>query len=213
MLARVPLPLAVLAAVAALVLGAVLAPLAPWAERTPGDASAEAGFARDMSTHHAQAVQMSVLVRERTQDPEVATLALDILLTQQQQIGQMYAWLDRWNLPRASSRPAMAWMEDSPAMTSMDGSMPTGQSTMPGMASNEGLDRLRAAAGEEADRLFLQLMIPHHQAGVAMAEVAAAQAADDDVRRLAQTIVDSQSAEIGLLRDMLDAHGGPLPGR
>ncbi|UER55993.1 DUF305 domain-containing protein [Kineosporiaceae bacterium SCSIO 59966] len=179
----------------------------------PADDSVEAGFARDMSTHHAQAVQMSVLVRERTQDPEVATLALDILLTQQQQIGQMYAWLDRWNLPRASSRPAMAWMEDSPAMTSMDGSMPTGQSTMPGMASNEGLDRLRAAAGEEADRLFLQLMIPHHQAGVAMAEVAAAQAADDDVRRLAQTIVDSQSAEIGLLRDMLDAHGGPLPGR
>ena len=40
-----------------------------------------------------------------------------------------------------------------------------------------------------------------------------AEASDDDVRRLAQTIVDSQSAEIGLLRDMLDAHGGPLPGR
>jgi len=103
MLARVPLPLAVLAAVAALVLGAVLAPLAPWAERTPGDASAEAGFARDMSVHHAQAVAMSVMAFDRSTDTEVRAVALDIATSQQAQIGTMSAWFAEWGLPSAAT--------------------------------------------------------------------------------------------------------------
>lgn len=61
--------------------------------RTPGDASADAGFARDMATHHAQAVEMAMIVHSRTDDPEVATLAMDIALTQQSQIGIMRTWL------------------------------------------------------------------------------------------------------------------------
>src|SRR5699024_1641238 len=44
----------------------------------PGDDSAEAGFARDMSEHHAQAVQMSQLVMQRTEDEDVRRLAVDI---------------------------------------------------------------------------------------------------------------------------------------
>jgi len=71
----------------------------------PAEASAAAGFARDMQTHHAQAVQMSMLVRDRTTDPDVRTLAYDIALTQQQQIGQMYAWLVRWGIPRPAPAP------------------------------------------------------------------------------------------------------------
>ncbi|MEV4010737.1 DUF305 domain-containing protein [Nonomuraea angiospora] len=61
--------------------------------RPPADASVEAGFARDMQAHHAQAVQMTLIVRDRISDREVRTLAYDIATTQQQQIGQMYAWL------------------------------------------------------------------------------------------------------------------------
>lgn len=66
---------------------------------TPGDASAEAGFARDMSMHHAQAVEMALIAQERTDDPEIRILATDIILTQQGQIGQMRGWLDAWGLP------------------------------------------------------------------------------------------------------------------
>lgn len=51
------------------------------------------GFARDMAAHHAQAVEMAVLVRDRTNDPTMRQLALDILLTQQAQIGQIRGWL------------------------------------------------------------------------------------------------------------------------
>ena len=50
--------------------------------------SVDVGFSRDMQDHHAQAVEMSVMVREATDDPQVRTLALDIMLTQQQQLGQ-----------------------------------------------------------------------------------------------------------------------------
>jgi uncharacterized protein YceK len=66
----------------------------------PGTEGPEAGFARDMSTHHAQAVRMSFIIRDRTDDPDVRLLAYDIITTQQAQIGMMTAWLDEWGLPK-----------------------------------------------------------------------------------------------------------------
>lgn len=55
----------------------------------PGEDSPEVGFARDMMLHHAQAVDMATLVRDRTDDPDMRQIALDMLLTQQGQIGRM----------------------------------------------------------------------------------------------------------------------------
>ena len=55
-------------------------------------------------------------------------------------------------------------------------------------------------------------MIPHHRAGVQMAEYAVRYARQPQVRRLAQSIVDSQTAEIAVLREMLAARGGPVAG-
>ena len=79
--------------------------------RTPSAESADAGFARDMSVHHQQAVEMSFIVRDRTQDDEVRRLAYDIANTQANQRGMMLGWLDLWGLPKlsADSEP-MAWM-------------------------------------------------------------------------------------------------------
>src|SRR5262245_60788609 len=77
----------------------------------PRERSAEVGFARDMATHHAQAVNLATLLRDRSDDEEMRQLALDIMLTQQAQIGQMQGWLAVWGLPNVSLEPAMAWME------------------------------------------------------------------------------------------------------
>lgn len=200
---------------AGIVLGATLT---SEPQSAPAEGSVDAGFARDMQAHHEQAVQMSLLALERTEDPQVRTLASDVLLTQQQQAGQMFGWLDQWNLPQSSPTERMAWVggmdEDMPQMdhASPDGSgSGDGEVTaMPGMATAEDLARLRDATGSTADRVYLELMIPHHQAGVAMAQVAADRATDPDVRRLAQAIVGSQRAELDVLRDMLAARGGPL---
>src|ERR687889_1848242 len=120
----------------------------------PTDSSPEAGFARDMMVHHAQAVEMAEIVRDKTDSEEIRTLAADIALTQQAQIGQMQGWLQVWDLPPTGTEPAMSWMGESH------------EGRMPGMASPEEINGLQQAPPEEAEALFLQLMVPHHEAAV-----------------------------------------------
>ncbi|NUU17001.1 DUF305 domain-containing protein [Cellulomonas humilata] len=109
----------------------------------------------------------------------------------------------------------MAWMSASgTGMTGMDHAStlaPSGDLQMPGMANAQDV-ALSAATGTEADLLYLQFMISHHEGVVEMAEAAVAAATDDDVRLLARAIVESQSAELAVLRDMLAERGGPLRG-
>jgi uncharacterized protein (DUF305 family) len=179
----------------------------------PGTDSADAGFARDMQVHHNQAVEMSMIVRDNGTDETLRAIAYDIALTQQQQAGQMYAWLDEWGLDQSSSTPRMEWMADGPGghgdmdMGSRDdgASLPAQDGLMPGMATEAQLDELRAARGEEAERLYLTLMINHHRAGVDMAEAGAALAETEQVRTLATKIQSGQQAEITLMQGMLDA--------
>lgn len=202
----------VVVALAALVLGGLggaLLARQPALTAAP-DASVDAGFARDMQTHHAQAVELAVLVRDRSTDEHVRTVALDILLTQQNQIGQMAGWLTTWGLPAASSAPPMAWMTGEHGHSSTtDGA--TGYSSMPGWVTREDMARLTAATGTDADRLFLELMIPHHQGGVEMAEYAVERARRPQVVSLAENIVRTQERELTVLQDMLAERGGPLP--
>ncbi|WP_454051335.1 DUF305 domain-containing protein [Cellulomonas sp. Marseille-Q8402] len=200
--------------VAALAIGALVGALLarqPALTAAP-EGSVDAGFARDMQAHHGQAVELAVLLRDRSTDEEVRTVALDILLTQQNQFGQMAGWLSTWGLPAAASDAPMAWMTGehghATATTTADGT--SGYAAMPGWVSREDLARLTAAGGADADRLFLQLMIPHHEGGVEMAEYAVEHAQRPQVVALAQNIVRSQERELTALHAMLDARGGPL---
>lgn len=205
-----PRPVVAVLLVAVLAVGALIGALLARqpALAVPAEGSVDAGFARDMQAHHAQAVQLAVLVRDRSTDEEVRTVALDILLTQQNQIGQMAGWLTTWGLPAASSAAPMAWMSDG---AHGHGDTATGSyADMPGWVSSTDLARLTAAEGAEADRLFLQLMIPHHEGGVEMAEYAAAHARMPQVVDLANGIVTFQEKELTVLHDMLAARGGPV---
>ncbi|HEY6800975.1 MAG TPA: DUF305 domain-containing protein, partial [Agromyces sp.] len=65
----------------------------------PGSSSAEAGFARDMQVHHAQAIEMAMEIYRKTDDTELRTLAYDIATAQAAQRGEMYDWLVQWGLP------------------------------------------------------------------------------------------------------------------
>jgi uncharacterized protein (DUF305 family) len=163
--------------------------------RAPGEGSVEAGFARDMSTHHAQAVEMAGIVRDKTESDDIRILASDIALTQQGQIGQMRGWLDGWGLSPTGPEPAMSWMGH-----------PT-EGLMPGMATTEQINQLRQAPPAEADRLFLRLMIPHHQAAVPMAEAAVEETDQREVEGLARTMISSQKAEVKIMEDMLRERG------
>lgn len=177
----------------------------------PADDSADAGFARDMQTHHNQAVQMSMIIRDKTTDPTLRTLAYDIATSQQQQSGQMFGWLVQWGLPQTASEPPMQWMSSSaehgtshsstadPADAAEPGTM-----AMPGLASAAEMRALEQATSTEAERQFLTLMIRHHEGGVDMAEAAIELAERREVQGLAQAIVTAQSAEITLLKKLLE---------
>ena len=167
--------------------------------RIPGDGSAEAGFLRDMSTHHAQAVEMSMIAHADSTSPAVVTLAADIALTQQGQINYMQAWLRDWHLSPTGSRPVMAWMPGSA------GSVVNG--LMPGMATSEQLDKLRTASGRDLDVQYLTLMRQHHLGGIHMAQEILKLSNDSDVTWLAQTMVASQQGEITVIDNMLKQLG------
>lgn len=178
--------------------------------RVPGEFSAEAGFARDMQIHHSQAVDMSVLIRDRSADPTVRAVALDIVTSQQQQIGQMYAWLELWGLPQTGEAAAMSWMMGDAGShhagvdeTAMAGETAGGYE-LPGMATEQQLRRLQSTSGRAAERLWLRLMIRHHRAGVDMAYAVLMRTDRPEVERLAQGIVTSQQSEIDQLQQLLE---------
>lgn len=157
----------------------------------PGDTSVDAGFARDMIVHHAQAVEMADSVRGRSDNLDVQLMARELPLVQQGQVGQMTGWLDVWGLPATGSESAMTWM-----------GMPT-EGPMPGMATRDELVELAGLEGSAADERFLQLMIAHHEGGVAMAEAAVAHEVTPPVRQLATVIAQAQRAEVETMRSLL----------
>src|SRR5262249_11867436 len=119
-------------------------------QRYPGDSSPEAGFARDMSEHHAQAVEMGMLAHRRAQRPDLRTLGGAVALTQQAQIGRRQEWLRTWGLGVAGPAAPMSWMPD--GQRALNGNL------MPGMASAPEMAKLRAATGKQFDILFCQYL-------------------------------------------------------
>jgi uncharacterized protein (DUF305 family) len=187
---------------AAVVLALFLGFAAGWLGRslnTPGNDSAEAGFARDMSTHHAQAVDMAMIEYPKATDPEVKATAYNIALGQQAEIGVMQTWLKDWHLLPTGTQPKMAWMPDG-QRTLVDG-------LMPGMATDAALTQLQNATGKQSDILFCQLMLRHHLGGIHMIDGLLRESHNQVVRDVAETMKQNQQAEIDTLKQTLTALG------
>jgi uncharacterized protein (DUF305 family) len=171
----------------------------------PVDGSAEAGFARDMSVHHAQAVEMGMIAFQKASRADVRSLGGDIANTQQAQIGIMSEWLREWGVPTNTSARPMSWMPHGESM--LNGNL------MPGMATREEVDKLQSATGEQVDILFLQYMIRHHLGGIDMVDGVLGMNPIPEVRTLAQGMKDAQQREINGMMTILenDLHAQPLP--
>ncbi|CAM3724049.1 DUF305 domain-containing protein [Nocardiopsis gilva] len=193
----VPLWLAAAIAVVALLGGFLLGRPA-----VPLDSSADAGFLRDMSVHHSQAVDMSLLILEKTDDPQLSTVAQDIARTQQAQIGRMRGWLVQWGLNIRGAQPPMAWMAGHGSHGAQEA-----PKTMPGWVPDDRMEELKQAEGTEAEILFLQLMIDHHKGGIDMAEAAVSAGDQKIVTDFAAGMAKAQQSEIELMQDMLAARG------
>jgi uncharacterized protein (DUF305 family) len=165
----------------------------------PDTDSAEAGFARDMSAHHAQAVELGMIAFQKASTPEVRTLGGDIATTQQGQIGVMNTWLKDWNLNINSDKPPMAWMPE--GQRALTGNL------MPGMATRDEIAKLQSATGAQVDILFCQYMLRHHLGGLHMIEGVLSEDPIPEVRDLAQVMKTTQSAEIPTMENLLTKLG------
>lgn len=162
-------------------------------------------YIEGMIPHHEQALELSRLVldapgvRDRTR-----ALAEFIVVDQQTEIGTMRQWQDAWRLaiPEAS---AAAGHGGHAAST---GDIPTGcgghaHSEMKGMATPEQLAALDAAEGAAADRLFLELMIVHHEGALEMATLAVTEGSNAYVRASGKHVLVEQEKEIAAMTTLL----------
>ncbi|MGA3539700.1 DUF305 domain-containing protein [Micromonosporaceae bacterium DT194] len=184
-----------LAIVVGLLLGLAAGALIPRSQ-VPDDASPEAGFARDMSTHHQQAVAMGLIAFQQGSDADVRSIGVDIAASQQGEYGMMQGWLRSWELDPTGEQPRMAWMPDGESM--VDGGL------MPGMASTEEMERLRTAQGKELDILFLEMMIKHHIGGIHMVDALLDQSDHELVTEAAQRMKNTQQKDLTNLRTALE---------
>lgn len=173
----------------------------------PTTDSIEAGFARDMTAHHAQAVSMSLTMLGKSPSPQVRTLAYDVATTQENQRGQMMAWLTTWGVPQAVSGQRMTWMRRTGHQHAglAKGQMLLPDGRMPGMATQAQLHKLSTLTGKQAEILYLQLMIVHHTAGVEMARAVEGTSRNGEVTRLAKSMVAGQTSELTTMRHLLAA--------
>ncbi|WP_166355297.1 DUF305 domain-containing protein [Phytoactinopolyspora limicola] len=160
-----------------------------------GDAAfnaADVTFAQGMIPHHAQAIEMSALVPERSTTPEVQALAEDIEAAQQPEIDLMSEMLE-------------AWGEDVPAADGDDGHAGHGsEDGMAGMMSDDDMAALEDSSGTEFDQMWLTMMIDHHEGAITMSDVVLSDGADPDVADLAEEIIEVQQTEIDQMRDLLE---------
>lgn len=156
--------------------------------------SADVAFAQQMIPHHEQALDMAKLARSRAESKEVKDLAADIEAAQDPEIQTMTGWLKQWGeaLPRGMGGHAMD-----------DGSRMDGDQMGQGMMSSRDMTELGKASGAAFDRMFLTMMIKHHEGAITMAKDEQRDGKDTAAIELATRIESAQTAEIKLMRKLL----------
>lgn len=155
--------------------------------------SADVDFLQDMIAHHAQAIVMGDLVEDELTDPKVTAIAARISAEQKPEMQGMASTLKSWKekVPPQAENPTFG----------MRGGH-SSHSGMPGMATRQQLDELGAAKGEEADRLYLDLMIKHHQGALTMCTTLSRKGTDERTGELGDDITVTQTKQIEQMKDM-----------
>lgn len=147
---------------------------------------ADVAFATAMIPHHQQAVQMADMALKQASTQPVKDLATKIKSAQDPEIQTMSAWLKAWGKP---------------VPTGMSGSM--GGMSMDGMMSDQEMNDLAKSTDVAFDRMWLTMMIKHHQGAVKMAQTEVSNGQNVDAKQLAQQIIEAQNAEITKMTGLL----------
>ena len=167
------------------------------ADTIAADAAFNAGdvtFAQGMIPHHQQAVEMATIALDpaRAASAEVKDLATRIQGAQDPEIQLMTGWLSEWGQP-----------VDGMGAMSMEGMEMADMPGMEGMMTADEMTGLEAATGPAFDKLWLGMMVRHHQGAVAMSKTANTNGKAAVVKDLAAKIVSAQEAEIAEMQKLL----------
>jgi uncharacterized protein (DUF305 family) len=157
---------------------------------TPGGTDLHQAFIDMMVPHHQGAVEMARIALERAEHPEIRQMANAIIETQEAEIAQLRGWRQQWY--GSGETPAMSEMPMMPGMPGM-----AGMSETMDMALE--VEKLRSAP-EPFDLAFIDAMIDHHQDAIDAAQLVQPQANRQEIKDLAQDIIDAQRREIDQLR-------------
>lgn len=169
---------------------------------------ADLTFMQHMRVHHGQALTMVKIVDGRLTDATVRAMAGRIQAEQKPEMGYMTRWVAKHSTSASSSTGGHGGHADHAGAAS---STPADHSSMPGMATPAQLKALRKTSGKDTDRLFLHLMIRHHQGAITMVgDRVTSGGTDPDVERFGGDIQSGQGSQIRHMRKMLDRLGGPI---
>ncbi len=143
---------------------------------------ADVMFLQMMYPHHAQAVEMAKLVPTRSQNQQVKDLATAIEQAQAPEMQQMTTLLAGFGKPAPSA---------------------TMSHSMPGLMTPQQMTELTGLSGAAFDKMWLQMMVEHHQGAITMANDELKNGINADAKKMAEAIVTAQQAEIATMNGML----------
>ncbi|MGP3911911.1 DUF305 domain-containing protein [Nonomuraea sp. 10N515B] len=152
---------------------------------SPTANAADVTYVQDMIVHHQQALDMALLAPNRADSAKLKSLADRIKAAQGPEIQFMTGWLRELDQKVPDHHAAH------------DG--------MPGMATPEQLEALKAATGKDFDRMFLELMINHHLGAIKMSEQVLSSGSHIRIEELASDVSVTQAAEIRRMQEMQSA--------
>ena len=152
---------------------------------------ADVTFAQQMIPHHEQAIEMAEMAQGRASSGDVLELAENIEAAQGPEIDTLQGWLETWG-------------EEVPSGAMDHGDMGhDSDGAMPGMMDEDEMNDLMAASDADWDRMFLVMMIEHHEGAIDMAQAEVDQGENPDAVAMAEKIISDQQAEITQMQDLL----------
>lgn len=150
-----------------------------------------------MIEHHDQALVMSEMVPERTDNPQIIALAKAIENAQGPEIDQMQQWLAQWD----ATTPPVTDGHGGHGSDSADSADSGGGH---GKMTDTQMRQLEESSGATFDKMWLEMMIEHHEGAVEMSKQEVANGQNPQAIALAQTIINTQEAEIAQMKQMLN---------
>jgi uncharacterized protein (DUF305 family) len=161
-------------------------------ESVAGDVPFDQAFIDAMVPHHRDAIEMAEAAKARgLTQPELDGIANDIIASQQREIDQMLAWREQWFGSRSLG----------PVLPEVLG-VPESELGM----EHGGADEISEAT--DVDATFAEMMIPHHEGAIAMAEAAEERGERDEIKELAAAIVEAQEREMGIMEEHASGEHG-----